>query len=171
MNVQPPSFPISNNKQTVEFPINIKVTNEFNRHENIIIGKALDDWVDFSNGWISYNITYNWEPSIPFSNNVYKTNEFITVWKKHQYDEDILQLQVHFSMIANGFCLGAYVIIVNDVELTDRKLYNIFKHEFGHILGLSHIQGGKALMAPNGGGGIFTEYDLIYFCQLYDCLE
>jgi len=158
-------------ERPIEFPLNIFVTNEFTEDENIIIDKALRDWeAKFS--IITYNVVYNWEPAEKFSRFIYKDKEYISVWKKSEYDSSIIDLQVRYSIIADGFSIGDFIIIVEDdgIKLTSNKLYTVFKHEFGHTLGLNHIENEyPALMNGGGNNGIITRYDKFVFCSLYNC--
>jgi len=158
-------------KHPTEFPLDIRVTTEFNQNENIIINKALRSWKqEFP--IITYQTQYNWEPKEKFSRFIYKDKPYISVWKKNKLDPSILDLQLHYSLIADGFSLGDFIIIVEDAStyLTKNKFYTIIKHELGHTLGLNHIENKyPALMNSGGNGGVITEYDRIVFCVLYNC--
>ena len=153
------------------FPIDILVTNEFNETQKKAVKDALKDWKKFTNNIVTYNVTYDWIPAEKFNENIYENNYPITVWKKKWNDPSILNLQMKHSLVADGFSIGNFMIIVEVPENIEyRETYIVFKHEFGHTLGMEHIKDNyPALMNIGANQGSLSKYDMIMFCSMYKC--
>jgi len=151
------------------FPIEIYVANEFNQKQKENIKKSLKKWNEFSNGKVTYKITFDWKPKRSFDIEYYTTSyPKITVWRKKWNDPAIFRLQLQYSLVADGFSIKNMIVIVDHDDLDDNKFYTIFTHEFGHTLGLEHIKlEYPALMNVNGNKGRFSKYDKIMFQKLY----
>lgn len=144
---------------------------EFTEKEVLVIRRALYDWQKFSNNKVSFILNENWQPIQCFSPDFYETYEKNTVWMKTGDEEGVAKLFLKYSISAEGFAVGNFIVIINQFEtITENKLYMIMKHEIGHKLGFEHIKKEyPALMNIGGNNGKFTDYDKIMFCELYDC--
>jgi len=153
------------------FPIDILVSNELNSEKNEAVAQALNDWQKFSNGLITFNVTYNWVPTEPFSEYVHNEKYPITVWYKKNDDPILFQLQMRYSFVATGFSDGNYIVMVEHADcMSYRDAYVIFKHEFGHVIGMEHIKKEyPALMNLKANKGALSKYDDIMLCGIYDC--
>jgi len=154
------------------FPIDILVTNEFSERDKKAIKKALEDWTKFSNGIIQYNITYDWVPTDTFSEYRWADSYPITVWKKQWDDPVMLDMLMKYSLIADGFSVGNLIVIIEIDDRSYRDMYIIFKHEFGHTLGMEHIKPQyPSLMNIGSNQGVLSRYDRIMFCSIYSCKD
>jgi hypothetical protein len=56
----------------------------------------------------------------------------------------------------------------DESEQTKDRLYVVFSHELGHLIGCEHLkQEYKGLMNIGGNRGVITKYDLIQFDAIY----
>jgi len=61
---------------------------------------------------------------------------------------------------------GRYIILVPNRIETNDELITVAAHELGHHISLRHT---PSIMNPDSKNPCITEYDLLQFCQEYDC--
>jgi hypothetical protein len=153
-----------------QFPLKICVEHRFSPEQQEAIYQALLDWRNFSDNKISYAIQFGWHPEKPFSEYNYYNYPCITVWKRAWNDVGIFDILMKTSFVAHGFAIDNFIVVVDRDDLSYWTTYSIFKHEFGHTLGMQHIKSKfPALMNLDANRGSFSEYDKIMFCHIYSC--
>jgi len=81
-------------------------------------------------------------------------------------------MQINFSIAANGFSGGNFIVIVDDLMYGKNLLYITLKHELGHSFGLLHIKKEyPALMNLGGNNGNITKWDIMQFEFLYGPID
>jgi predicted Zn-dependent protease len=152
-----------------QFPLELCVQ-DFDKTQQDAIKKALSDWNKFSNSIVTYNVQFDCDLQVPFTSLYYCDYDKITVWRKDWNDPSIFDLQMKYSLVADGFSIDNFIVIVDVGNLDYNYTYTIFAHEFGHTLGMEHIKiKYPALMNVTGNNGSFTGYDKVMFCYIYDC--
>jgi len=164
-------YPITKPPQT--FPLKFHVTDEFSNNKIALFQKAASDWNIFSNGIVTMEFEFNWEPPVYFSADYYETYGKNTIWMKTGNEEEVVKLFLKYSIVGDGFTIGNFIVIINPFDkLDDKTLQIIIAHEMFHVLGGEHIKKEyPALLNPGGNGGVFTNNDKLVFCSIYKCAE
>jgi hypothetical protein len=156
---------VKHDRPTVTFPLDLYVEPKLSSKYWIIKKIALD-WNKATDGKIDVNPKF-WDPPRPFSVDEYTNYKFYTIWLLDDGPE-LTNLQLKYSIIMNGTCIGKFIVIVNDMELNDDLLYISVKHEMGHLVGMEHIKAQyPALMNLGANRGNITKFDMIQVDYLY----
>lgn len=148
------------------FPTDLYITNQFSEKDKISIRAGVDNWVKATNNRVAFNVIFDYTPERPFTRDNYEFFSKYTVWKFNHTDPLILPLQLRHGFF-DGASIGNFIVI-SESEQTKDKLYVVFSHELGHLIGCEHLkQEYKGLMNIGGNRGVITRYDLVQFDAIY----
>jgi hypothetical protein len=85
--------------------------------------------------------------------------------------ESIIGYSLHRDTLIHGFRLPRTTFPDGSFSIDPGHLKQVFLHEMGHFVGMSHIDDPKAVMYPYANGAQrFTDTDKRLFCCLYECV-
>jgi len=160
---------VSYNNPTM-FPTYIYVVDEFSPNQIAAMKSALLDWNKKTKGIFYVELIENWAAPKDFDPAFYEFYDKITLWNRNVNDINYAYLAYQHTFFS-GAVKGSMIVMTDDKEYTDREFEIIFKHEVGHIAGLGHLKTEyPGLMHIGGNQGFISKYDLILFCNTYECL-
>jgi len=154
----------------ISFPVTYYIANNFTTEEIIVINNSLLEW-ETTTKIVKVKLVTNWTPSKDFDPDFYINYPIKTIWKLNESHPGIQKLFKRYGSFAGLSYGNYYVLVENDTDMqTPKRLYTVSMHEFGHQLGMHHINCKyPAIMNSNCEGSKITKWDITQFCYTYNC--
>lgn len=152
------------------------IEDEFTPHEVDLIYEAADQWVEatdsddaaffFREDLIQdgeFNVDRHWDGG---------DQDFGYIWKIYTDEsgyKDLQEKNGSFIGIARKGSKNRIAIVADKMDSDDEFLV-VMLHEFGHVLGLGHQDGGLMTKGnDNDKGPCIDKWTLESYCQMYEC--
>lgn len=163
--------------------VGVYVSSEFTVHELANIVNGIVMWERATAGTMTWTVRVLPPDQLPDEQPRVKpdgTQRLVVMFHKAHSSADWVKSWDNSKMLKGqllGLCVGSHLVdrmstwLVMDRLTDERSQIWTSAHEFGHALGLSHVNDGVSLMSPFYSWKIDqqTGHDMVEFCKVWGC--
>ncbi len=94
------------------------------------------------------------------------TYKEIVIWRGEVSNASVMMMESIIGSQLNGYCGDDFILIVSERLETIEDHERVALHEFGHMLGISHVNG---VMTADASSKCITKSDLLMYCWTVGC--
>ncbi len=163
-----------NRRDPIELPVKIKIDKDFSEWQKVEISRAMTAWMMASSGKVKFVVIWDQPQPGLFKDFVpLIKNQGMFMWKLNRDSEHFTEalrneLSEFDAVTFSGIEQASQIVMFTHIH--DWRFYRVALHEFGHLLGLMHIDQPEVVMSRSAGNDCITEFDAVQLCQLYKCV-